>query len=187
MSLPTRPSLSPISPPQVANDHAVVLGWTDKTIFLIEEIATMLATRAEEGEGAGRGCARGGCKRGCCRGDGCCGGCSACCGGARARWLRRWASALVWRRRRVTLIVLGDAISEDDMVAELNVAFPGRRRRWPTLNIVCRVGSPTEIDDLEKVCVHSARHVLVLGGSRSAREADAQALTTVLALRAPRG
>lgn len=118
----------------VLNDHVVVLGWTDKTLFLLGELAQMLTD----------GKARGG-----------------------------------------RIVVLGH-IEDDDFREELDIAYPRRRRRWPRVRFYYRQGKPHEVDDLERVSIFAARHVIVLGTSRKPREADSLALSTVCVRARPR-
>lgn len=69
------------------------------------------------------------------------------------------------------------------MRTELRTAYPDWKRRYRGVKIMLQTGKPYEIDDLNRVSVHCARHIVVLGGSRRPRVADSHMLTTVCALR----
>ena len=115
----------------IANGHTVVLGWTDKTLFLLEEQAHHLAGSS----------ARGG-----------------------------------------RIVVLGE-LDTREMKEEVAVAFPDWGRRFPGVHLTFRQGKACEVDDLMRVSVRSARCVIVLGASRRPCVADANAITSISALR----
>ena len=119
----------------IANDHTVVLGWTDKTLFLLGELAEEMIDSKE-----GRG----------------------------------------------TIVVLGE-LDPIEMQMEVKVAFPDWTAKWRKVRLRFKQGKPFEVDDLEKVSVHSAARIIVLGNSRKPRDADAQMLTTICALRCLEG
>ena len=54
---------------------------------------------------------------------------------------------------------------------------PTPGRRWPKVVLRHMQGKPYEIADLMRVSVYAAHHVMVLGLSRRAREADSQVIT----------
>ena len=114
----------------LTSGHTVVLGWTDKTIFLLGELAQMLS----DGEYGG--------------GD---------------------------------IVVLGE-LDEVEMREEVSISYPHMRRRWPRVRVQFWQGKPYELDDLERVAVSAARHVIVLGGSRQPRVADSHVVSTLCAL-----
>ena len=115
----------------VANDHTVILGWTDKTLFLIKELAQMLSDSQD----------------------------------------------------RSGLIVVVGEVEEPQMLAELRMAYPHFRQQWPHIKVKCMFGRPHEVDDLERVSVWAAKHIVVLGTSRRPRVADSHTITTLCALR----
>jgi hypothetical protein len=116
----------------IANDHLVVLGWSEKTLFLLAEAAQMLSDRAERGT--------------------------------------------------QTMAILSE-MNALEMKAEVKIVYPDWRKRWPRVRLRYMQGRPYEIDDLMRVSVFSARHVMVLGLSRRPREADSQVITMLCALR----
>ena len=118
----------------VERGHVLVLGWTDKTLFLLGEVAEML-----QGRGA--------------------------------------------TAKRERIVVLGE-LDEAAMRSEIRTAFPAWARAFPDVTCVCRRGKPFEVEDLAKVSAQAAATIIVLGASRSSREADAQSVSTTLALRA---
>ena len=113
-----------------ARQHTVVLGWTDKTLFLLGELAQML-TDGREGGGV--------------------------------------------------LVVLGDE-EEIEMKEDLASTYPDWQRRWPRVRLRFWRGKPFEVDDLERVSIGLARHVIVLGGSRDPRIADSKVVAALCAL-----
>ena len=64
-----------------------------------------------------------------------------------------------------TLVVLGDE-EVVEMREEVKVTYPDWRSRWPTVRLRFWRGKPFEVDDLEKVSVSMAKHIIALGNSR---------------------
>ncbi|KAK7231065.1 monovalent cation:H+ antiporter [Aureococcus anophagefferens] len=118
----------------VVTGHILVLGWTDRTLFLLGEIAEMAQSHAEG-----------------------------------------------WDRE--VIVVLGE-LDERTMRGEIVQAFPSWGRAFPNVDVVCREGKSFEVEDLAKVSAQAAATIIVLGASQSPRDADAQTVSTVLALRA---
>ena len=193
----------------VANDHTVVLGWTDKTLFLLGELAEMMID-SEKG-----------------------GGTIVVLGELEplemqmcARHAPTHLTPLSLSAARITLPALArprapDASREASPEAartaapparrtalshlrippvcprvramrppsplvlprEVSIAFPEWRKRWRKVKVRYYQGKPYEVDDLLKVAVYAAERVIVLGGSRRPRVADSQMLTTICALR----
>jgi len=115
----------------VANQHTVILGWTDRTLFLMAELAERMSSSA---------------------------------------------------RRGGTLVVLGDLPSLQ-MSDEVNVTYPDWSSRFPGVRLVLRQGRPYELSDLDKVSLHAAQQVVVMGTGRSPSLADSLTITTLSALR----
>jgi hypothetical protein len=118
----------------VVTGHILVLGWTDRTLFLLGEIAEMAQSHAEG-----------------------------------------------WDRE--VIVLLGE-LDERTMRGEIVQAFPSWGRAFPNVDVVCREGKSFEVEDLAKVSAQAAATIIVLGASQSPRDADAQTVSTVLALRA---
>lgn len=111
-------------------DHILVLGWTSKTLFLIGELAQMLA----EGPLGGG-----------------------------------------------TICLFGD-FDTFEMKEEVEVSYRDFKQRWPKVKLLFWRGKPHEVDDLERVSVTSARHIVILGQSQDPREADSLIISTLCAL-----
>ena len=109
------------------NGHTVILGWTDKTIFVLGELLAMQ-------------------------------------GRAAARQSRSWWAS---SSSEQVIVVLG----ENDryrMKREINLVYP-KATRPRGVRVICREGLTTEIDDLMRVSIASARTVIVLAASRRPR------------------
>ena len=117
----------------VCTKHILVLGWTDRTLFLLGELAEMAQGNAAQ--------------------------------------------------KRTTIVVLGD-LSPAEQRAEIRQAFPSWRAAFPAVDVVCRQGRAYEVEDLARVSAQAADTLVILGASRIPRDADAQTISTVLALRA---
>lgn len=65
----------------------------------------------------------------------------------------------------------------------MSVTFPYFHKTWPRVRVCCRSGKPHEVDDLIRISAFSAKHIIVLGASRSPRVADSLALSTLCALK----
>lgn len=115
----------------VANQHTVILGWTDRTLFLMAELAGWMSS-------------------------------SHCRGG--------------------TLVVMGDLPSLQ-MTDEVNITYPDWYTRFPGVRLVLRQGKPYELSDIDKVSLHAAQQVVVMGTGRSPSLADSLTITTLSALR----
>ena len=141
-----------------ARDHAVVLGWTDQTLFLIGELAQYFH---EVGFG------------------------SIVVVGeltesqmlseikmAFPGWHRWWRNVEV-RCRKGT----------PTLVTRLHLWLRRLRRLHVLRQVRCWKGKPNEVEDLKRVSVSQARFVIVLGDSRDPREADYGMVSTLCALR----
>lgn len=69
------------------------------------------------------------------------------------------------------------------MREEVSTVYQDFRQRWPRVKIHFWQGKPFELDDLERVAVRAAKHILVLGASRNPRVADSLVISTLCALR----
>jgi hypothetical protein len=67
--------------------------------------------------------------------------------------------------------------------SQVDVAFPRFKQRWPRVELHFWHGRPHEVDDLERVSVTHARHIIVLGASRDPRKADSLVISTLCSLR----
>lgn len=65
----------------------------------------------------------------------------------------------------------------------LQMAFPDWSRRWPGVRVIPRQGKSYEVDDLQRVSIYAARHILILGTSTKPRVADSLVLTTLCAIK----
>uniref|UniRef100_A0A7S4RXS3 Uncharacterized protein n=1 Tax=Alexandrium monilatum TaxID=311494 RepID=A0A7S4RXS3_9DINO len=112
----------------VCNGHSLVLGWSEKTLFLLKEMAAASRNRGV----------------------------------------------------RNKIVILAE---EDEMVMwnEIRRHFPKASERK---HYICRRGCPYECDDLMKASAASAHDIVVLGSMGRAREADLDAVRTVVALAA---
>ena len=117
----------------VRRKHILVLGWTDRTLFLLGELAEMAQGNAQQ--------------------------------------------------KRTTIVVLGE-LSAAEQRAEIRQAFPSWKAAFPAVDVVCRQGRAYEVEDLARVSAQAADTLVILGASRIPRDADAQTISTVLALRA---
>ncbi len=114
----------------VVANHILILGWTGKTLFLLQELAQML-TDGPNGGGI--------------------------------------------------IVILGE-LDTFDMREEVHTTYRDFRQRWPRVQLEFWRGKCHEVDDLERVSVAKARHVLVLGTSKDARVADSLVISTLCAL-----
>ena len=111
-------------------DHTLILGWNDKTLFLVGELAQMLSDSQ-----FGRG----------------------------------------------EIVVLGEQ-DHLEMAEDSRVAYPDWRAKFPRVRLTFWQGKPFEVDDLERVSIAHARHIIVLGCSREPRVADSQVVATLCAM-----
>lgn len=79
------------------------------------------------------------------------------------------------------IVILGD-LDALDMREEVDVTYRDFHRRWPRVQLHFWKGKPHEVDDLERVSIAAARHVLVLGASKDARVADSLVISSLCAL-----
>ena len=56
---------------------------------------------------------------------------------------------------------------------------PDWSKRFPGVRLICRHGKPCELDDLKKLSLHAARHVVVLGCGAKPGLADSHTITIV--------
>ena len=80
-----------------------------------------------------------------------------------------------------TICLFGD-FDPFEMREEVAVAYRDFRSRWPRVKLMYWRGKTHEVDDLERVSVASARHILLLGASREPRVADSLVLSSLCAL-----
>ena len=80
-----------------------------------------------------------------------------------------------------TICIFGD-FDPFEMREEVAVAYRDFKRRWPRVKLLYWRGKPHEVDDLERVSVSSARHIVLLGASRDSRTADSLVLSALCAL-----
>jgi hypothetical protein len=89
-----------------------------------------------------------------------------------------------------TICLFGD-LDTIEMREEVSIVFRDFRERWPRVKLLFWRGKPHEVDDLERVSITSASHIVCLGSSREPREADSLVISTLCALqclpKTPRG
>ena len=126
----------------LTSDHILVLGWTDKTLFLIGELAQQLTD-----DGVPRGGAIG------------------------MFGLRRWLGSSRRRRRcgGGEIVVLGNIPTAEMREEVFRVSFPTWHDDFPRVTLRFWSGKPYEIDDLERVSVRTARKIIALGSSADPR------------------
>ena len=115
----------------VVQGHTLILGWTDKTLFLLGELAQMMHDGPKGGG---------------------------------------------------TLVVLGE-LDVYEMRDEVRVVYRDFPERFPRVKLHFWQGKPHEVDDLERVSVARASHIIVLGNSRDHRTADSLVISTLCSLR----
>ena len=159
----------------VENDHILVLGWTDKTLFLLRQLITLLdgearLRRAQEQSSSteSSGALVNGLRWLC--------GCGA--GGWATHWL---PGVLLGAPRRPTIVVLGH-LKRLEMMGEARLTLPRATRK--VAKVIFRQGLPHEIEDLNKVSVLSARVVIALGSSADPSVSDSMITSCVLAVQA---
>eukprot|EP00750_Incisomonas_marina_P028035 INCI635.1.p1 GENE.INCI635.1~~INCI635.1.p1 ORF type:complete len:1186 (-),score=153.54 INCI635.1:187-3744(-) len=141
-------------------DHVLILGWNDKTLFLIRELCSMYDSTRQELSGGLR-----------------------CC--SRTATAVRMSDG---RKVRPVIIVLS-TMTEESRVQQLRTAFSiesrGFRMFLQGVEIIFATGVSTEPDALRRVSLHSARFVMIVSDSAErSNVADQKTLRTVLAVQA---
>ena len=89
-----------------------------------------------------------------------------------------------------TICIFGD-MDTIEMEEEVMVVYRDFRKRFPRVKLLYWRGKTHEVDDLERVSITAASHIVVLGASREPREADSLVISTLCALQclptAPKG
>ncbi len=80
------------------------------------------------------------------------------------------------------IVILGE-LDVVEMKEEIALTYPRWKKHWPRVNITCRQGKAYEVDDLQRVSIGSALHVIVLGTSQNPRHADSLVLSTLCAMK----
>ena len=83
--------------------------------------------------------------------------------------------------RRPTNSLFGD-FDPFEMREEVAVAYRDFKQRWPRVKLLYWRGKPHEVDDLERVSVSTAQHIVLLGASRDSRTSDSLVLSALCAL-----
>ncbi|CAJ1448793.1 unnamed protein product [Effrenium voratum] len=141
-----------------AYDHLLILGWGDKTLFLLEELLD--TTYLEEP------------KRRCCR---CCARCCACCA--------RFCGCCGRRHRRKIVILAERPVRE--MQREVRMHLRTKDPQGAAKKLGCisyREGCRSHRIELLKVNACLAQHILIMCAAETDSSSDHEAIRTLLAL-----